>query len=294
MRNMSRLIFITVALAFVVGPSLGETIRVTTWNLEWFPSGSMKVATPEVQAANIKAAAQVLSVINADVVLLQEIQDFATCEKLAQAMAPLKYTVHVCSEFRDNFGGGVGRQQVAIMAKQKAKAAWSEDWKIKGAVDPPRGFAFAVIPFGKHDLAFYSVHLKSNLVRSGNQREPQLNIAKRELAAEQLIDHSKGVLKLFPNGFAGVVVGGDFNTNRDQDLFISEKTLTVFDVSGFVDPFKKMPLAQRVTHPGKGQYPDATFDYILAKGVKLLGAPAILQSKVSDHFPVTLEIQLPE
>ena len=51
--------------AFVVGSALGESpeptkVRVTTWNLEWFPNGSVHDAAPEVQAQRIAAAADVL------------------------------------------------------------------------------------------------------------------------------------------------------------------------------------------------------------------------------------------
>jgi len=41
--------------ALVIGSTLGNSteparVRVTTWNLEWFPNGSAHDATPEVQA----------------------------------------------------------------------------------------------------------------------------------------------------------------------------------------------------------------------------------------------------
>jgi hypothetical protein len=37
---------------FVVGSALGQSpvkIRITTWNLEWFPNGSPRDATPKKQ-----------------------------------------------------------------------------------------------------------------------------------------------------------------------------------------------------------------------------------------------------
>jgi hypothetical protein len=63
--------------AFVIGSALGQSpkpanIRITTWNLEWFPNGSAHDATPEVQAQRIAAAADVLRPINPDIILLQE------------------------------------------------------------------------------------------------------------------------------------------------------------------------------------------------------------------------------
>ena len=58
-------VLVTLLASFVVGSVLGEStepikIRITTWNLEWFPNGSAHDATPEVQAQRIAAAADVL------------------------------------------------------------------------------------------------------------------------------------------------------------------------------------------------------------------------------------------
>jgi hypothetical protein len=49
---MKRALFALLAF-FVVGSALGQSpakIRVTTWNLEWFPKGSPRETTPEIQA----------------------------------------------------------------------------------------------------------------------------------------------------------------------------------------------------------------------------------------------------
>lgn len=296
MQNLRRirgwfLLTVLTLFLFGTGVSWAGTIRVTTWNLQWFPSGSSFPATPQKQEENIKAAARVITIINPDVLLLQEIQDWDTCQRLADALAPLKYQVLVCSAFRDEFGGGVGRQQVAILAKKHAQAAWSQAWTTKGVIDPPRGYAFAVIRYGNKDIGVYSLHLKSNLVRGNNPRQREINILKRELAAEQLVAHSGEVAKSFPKGIQGFVVGGDFNTNRDE--FVSERTLGIFEKAGFIDPFATLPLPRRVTHPSKGRFPDATFDYVLSKGLRQLGKPEILKTKASDHYPVTSELELP-
>jgi hypothetical protein len=54
--------FFALLATFVVAWALGESpepakTRITTWNLEWFPSGSAHDATPEQQAQRIKEAA---------------------------------------------------------------------------------------------------------------------------------------------------------------------------------------------------------------------------------------------
>jgi hypothetical protein len=45
---------------FVIGSALSQSpakVRITTWNLEWFPNGSPHETTPEIQAQRIEAAA---------------------------------------------------------------------------------------------------------------------------------------------------------------------------------------------------------------------------------------------
>jgi endonuclease/exonuclease/phosphatase family metal-dependent hydrolase len=276
----------------VAGSSLGgDTIRVTTCNLEWFPSGKPTKAAPEVEAQKIADTAAAIEVLNPDVLLLQEVRDWETCERLATAVKSLKYQVAVCSAFKEF--GSASWQQVAILSKRPAEAAWSEEWKTRGAVDPPRGFAFANFRFGSSLVGFYSVHLKSNLIRGGDHlKQTQLNILKRELAAEQLVAHAAGVGKAFA-GMKSFVVGGDFNTTTDQQEFASERTLPLFTAAGFLNSFGKLPSAKRITHPGKGRYPDATFDYLFLKGLQPLGAPEITRSNLSDHWPVTVEASVP-
>jgi hypothetical protein len=72
--------------SFVVACAPGESpepakVRVTTWNLEWFPNGSPHDATPEVQTQRIAATADVLRPINPDVILLQEVRDYEVCAR---------------------------------------------------------------------------------------------------------------------------------------------------------------------------------------------------------------------
>ena len=61
---------------FVVGSALGQSqgpvkVRITTWNLEWFPNGFPHEAPPEKQAQRIQAAADVLRKLNPDILLLR-------------------------------------------------------------------------------------------------------------------------------------------------------------------------------------------------------------------------------
>jgi hypothetical protein len=122
-----------------------QTVRCTTWNLEWFPNGSPKEAPAAQQDQRIKEAADVLRPINPDIILLQEVRDYDVCARLGEAIAQGIYHVAICSAFKEPFQRGLGKQQVAILSKYQAQAAWAEPWKSMNGVDPPRGFAFALV-----------------------------------------------------------------------------------------------------------------------------------------------------
>jgi endonuclease/exonuclease/phosphatase family metal-dependent hydrolase len=152
----NRVLFALLA-ALVVGSALGESpeptkVRITTWNLEWLPNGSAHDATPEIQAQRIAAAADVLRPINPDIILLQEVRDYEACVRLGEAIAPGMYHVAICSAFKEPFQSGLGKQQVAILSKYQAQAAWAERWKSTNGVDPPRGLAFAWFKIGNKNI----------------------------------------------------------------------------------------------------------------------------------------------
>src|ERR1043166_713819 len=202
------------------GLSEPATIRVTTWNLEWFPNGSAHDAPPEKQAQRIKGAADVLRKLNPDILLLQEMRDFNACARLGEAIQRGTYQVAICSAFKG------AKQQEAIVAKIPAQAAWSEPWKSMEGIDPPRGFAFAWFKIGNADIGVYSLHLKSNRIIFGNKEiETAKNIRKREVSIQQLLTHIHDMIGMVIPSINRWIIGGDFNTNHDQAMFAAEKTL---------------------------------------------------------------------
>jgi endonuclease/exonuclease/phosphatase family metal-dependent hydrolase len=261
-------------------------VRITAWNLQWFPDGSARASTFEKQAQHIQAAADVLKTLNPDILLLQEVRDYDACARLGEAVAPQKYQVAICSAFKG------GRQQEAILAKTPAQAAWAEPWKSTGSFDPPRGLAFAWFKIGNANIGVYSLHLKSNLITKENREmEMAKNIQEREVAVQQLLAHVHDVIATAIPSIKGIIIGGDFNTNHDQTLFTTEKTLNTLTDAAYANVFEGVPFSQRITHPANHGFPDATFDYFFGKDVKL-GSPIITPTKVSDHFPVTCDIEV--
>ena len=276
------------ALCLAAQPLSAADVRVTTWNLDWFPNGTPKEATPAEQEGRIRAAADVLRPLNPDIILLQEIKDYDAAQKLADTIQPGAYQIAICSAFKER--NGVGRQQVAILGKQPAQAAWAETWKSMEGVDPPRGFSFAWYKINGVDLGVYCVHLKSNLVMHGDKAaEGAKNVRKREVAAQQLLDHINSVVAPKMPTVRTFLIGGDFNTNPDE--FVNEKTLTTLEQGGFQSCMAGLAAPLRVTHPRSHGYPDTTFDYFFAKGVTV-SKPQITRSDASDHLPVTCTLKL--
>jgi endonuclease/exonuclease/phosphatase family metal-dependent hydrolase len=273
------------------GGTAGE-IRCTTWNLEWFPNGSAHDASLEEQNRRITGAASVLKPLHPDILLLQEVRDYDACTRFGDAIEPGAYHVEICSAFKEPFQSGLGRQQVAILSRFQAQAAWSEQWKSVEGIDPPRGFAFAWFKIRDANIGVYSLHLKSNLITRGNQEaEAAKNIRKREVAIGQLMVHIRDIIGAKIPVINRLIVGGDFNTNRDQAMFALEKTLGFLKNEGFQTTFEGLPLSQRVTHPANHGYPDATFDYLFGKNFKI-GQAFATATEVSDHWPVTCDFQI--
>lgn len=223
--------------------------------------------------------------LNPDILLLQEVRDYDACARLGEAIQPGAYTVAICSAFKG------GKQEEAILGKIPAQAAWSESWKSMEGIDPPRGFAFAWFKIGNADIGVYSLHLKSNLVTHGNTEiETAQNIRKREVSVQQLLAHIHDVIGTVIPSIKGLVVGSDFNTNHDQAMFAAEKTLDTLTSAAYQSVFEGIPFEQRITHPGSHGFPDATFDYLFGKNVRM-GKATITPTNVSDHLPVTCDVE---
>jgi len=290
-------LFCAVILAATLATHLGTgsthaSVRCTTWNLEWFPNGSAKDASAEEQDHRIADAANVLKPLHPDILLLQEVRDYAACARLGDAIEPRAYHVEICSAFKEPFQSGFGRQQVAILSRFNAQAAWSEQWKSVEGIDPPRGFAFAWFKIQDADVGVYCLHLKSNLVTSGNREAATAkNIRKREVAIDQLMTHIRDVIGAKIPMINRLIIGGDFNTNQDQAMFASEKTLGFLTKQRFQNSFEGLPLSQRTTHPANHGYPDTTFDYLFGKNLKI-GQAFATSTDVSDHWPVTCDFQI--
>lgn len=274
------------------GASPAFTLHAATWNIRWFPSGRPEPQDPQIEAEIIDAAAAQIRRLQPHVLCLQEIRDHAAAEALVAAIGLRGLSVAVCSSFlrRD---GTPARQQLAILTNQPVRMAGAERWTAEGAVDPPRGYAYALLDTTAGPVAVFSVHLKSNFIREGLDREQHtvLNRLKRELAAEQLRAAVRRMQATAGDKQLRIVVAGDFNTSTEGDRWAGETTLTDFHAEGYRCAFEGMPVERTHTLPATPFYPAVTFDYILHKGFTGRQRTRIHPVQwVSDHRMVSVRL----
>jgi endonuclease/exonuclease/phosphatase family metal-dependent hydrolase len=275
MQNLRWLILLALCLNAVHGT---EVVRVVTWNLEWFPGGRPG-ADQQAQDAHFLQVAAVLPQLRADVIVLQEVRNDEVMQNLCTAMPGFR--VHVTSAFKDAFTRKPGDQQISILSRFPADAAWAEPW-AKSWANAPRGYAYARLLVGNVPLHVYGLHLKSNL------GDPAANTAKREDAMEQLLGHVQTQTQ--PRERVAVV--GDFNTSKEQINLAADRTLRKVEQAGFFWTFEGIPLEHRITIPGGGRYPDACFDHIFTRNLGRPVAMVLKDTPGSDHFPVIVDLAI--
>lgn len=262
---------------------LGTEISITTWNLQWFPGKVPGTPDPGAIAAHAKLASNVLVGIKPDILCVQEIKD---PEALGSLTGPIGHSVQVVSNFR-------GNQEVAILSRFAADAAFMEPFTPGDVATPPRGFSYAAFRFGDHVLAVYSVHLKSN---SGGADK---TAPTREESARQLVTHANEMTELYRGEGhpCTVVVAGDFNHDPGRDDWADDDTLRILLDAGFSWTGEGQPREETVTWLSDGRFPDAAFDHILvraAEGVEVGRATTAKTDRaVSDHRPLTVALRLP-
>jgi len=74
-------------------------LKITAWNLQWFPGKTPSGGTAAEQAAHVSAVISELKAIDADIVLLQEIREPAALQEIIKAIP--EYSLDVVSDFQD-------------------------------------------------------------------------------------------------------------------------------------------------------------------------------------------------
>lgn len=301
-----RLLYIVLALGLCLGALIGvadevappvdeapEPLRITlvTWNIEWYP-GRYRFARRPRQMEHAEIVKEAFAPMNPDIFLAQEIRGWEPFSYLCAVVEGLNPVV--VSAFRSRSTGQYWPQQIAIASKLPVFAAWSETWhRDANDVDPGRGFSVAAIrlPDPFRILLVYSVHLKSNL--ASTEEQSRWNYVLRDSSTRQLLDHIREMEEIaFPGLVAGVVIGGDFNTNQDGQF--GDRVVEMLVEAGFHHTWDGVPREDRLTWRGSEHYEPTTFDHFFTRG---LGTPQAVMLEVSDetsdHWPVQIVVEIP-
>jgi endonuclease/exonuclease/phosphatase family metal-dependent hydrolase len=287
-RRLSLTGLFTLLLALCL-PASATQIRVVAWNIEWFPGQAYEGATPEAISAQMAAAQVEVQRMRPDVLLASEIRDWRSFADLISLDPDL--AVANVSHFVDRDEGVLWRQQLAIGSRLPVVAAYAEPFEqTLGAM--VRGFSFAAIALPDSDdvVLVYALHLKSN--RAFNDEQTKINYRVREESIVQVLEHLSQMERLMWRGrVAGVIIGGDINTNEDGQF--DDRVVEMLVDAGFRNSWASTPRVKRQTWRGSGKFEPTTFDYIFTRGDRLRHRDAILievPEEASDHHAVGLVI----
>jgi hypothetical protein len=159
MRSLvARLLSGLLPLLLLATTGFASTIRVTTWNLQ--PGATASGTEPDARIA--KDAAELLTKLGPDIILLQGVSGRALCDQIALALKPADYNVLICSSFLTVSIPASNPLQVAILSKHQASFSWSEPWQSLGELRLPGGFAFAALQIGDKRMGIFSPKWDNN------------------------------------------------------------------------------------------------------------------------------------
>jgi len=295
-----------------VPPKPGDSIRVCTWNIEWFPAGQRDSQEKNVNW-QVAAVAEILNEVQPDILLTQETRNLQRLRQLNRNLNPpgfshLASTLFYQENTPDNLDDRV-RQECGLMSR----FAWSEIEEIdfeplRGKNLPTRGWLFTSFELKGARFAIYNGHLKSNY-GAHDEKKRQSNIEKRTAAIEQLQqDLYRRMLDPYRDR---IIVCGDFNSDFFSPAFSDEELFEEMEDLGFHHTFPTALPERRITVPAREGEPwaDATFDYIFlssawgqdmaeatvlprgaSKRIDVYGGDEV--GLASDHYPVFIDLPL--
>ena len=203
--------------------------------------------------------------LDPDVILLQQVRDWKTCDQLVQALKPAEYKILVCSSFNDPRTGTLRKRQVAILSKTKAYFAWSEPWRNKGKTVLPGGLAFAALQVGKQRVGFFSVQAAGAPAKNADPGQSPARLKAQAASVSQLLEQVSAITKWVTNRVQVFVVGGTFDPGTPNGFAAQDLPLRLLESAGFDDAFPRPPAAETVPPPGIAGQPGGTVDYIFTR-----------------------------
>lgn len=286
----------------------GEQFRVCTYNIQDFFDGvDDSRRTWDNAQRQARVAGRIIDEINADVLILQEIESAEMVRVLNDALER-PYAVGYITAF----GSGTGRANklnLAVLSRFPLRNVTEIDFTpMSGRGKPTRGLMRFELDHEAGTLVVYNVHLKANW---GDQRR---NISQRYNALALLSNNLASWSAEREDGTWEVLIGGDFNVDPGHSSFAGDSS--VHPLADLVDLWAGRPLEERTTIPTRYgvadlEFPPVAFDrffastgltngpwvigqpYVLSKGVDIEDSRVIAgedDSTASDHYPVYVDL----
>ena len=284
-----------------------DRLRLASYNIENFTDGvgdDRKGAVAESQAV---LAAAIIDKLDADVLLLQEVENGAVLELLNSKLARPFALAYI-----SKLGNGAQEMlklNLAVLSRVPVENVRELDFgPLKGPGRPTRGLLALEIPLpDQARLLVYGMHLKSNF---GNK---QRNVAQRQHALEIMRKDAAVIVAAKPEYHWEVLAAGDTNVDPDQPSFAHDPSFK--PLADWVDFWRVEGVERKPTVPTRFgdpalEFPPATFDRFfgspdLAQSPWKAGAPGVIpegtvtkdvkilpgiDGHVSDHYPVFIDI----
>ena len=272
---------------FAAGTLTATPLRVTTWNIEPKLAAGTNGTSPGYQKNLIKESAEILKNLHPDVILLQGVPDWESCNEMVKALKPAKYNVAAWSSFRDLQTGTLSRQQTAILSKTRAYISWSENWKTDHTNAASGRICFCSDPHRRQKRGLFLGAIRRQSAMTCRSEAQQ---SARAESARQLLAQIASLKNWTTNRVQSLTVAGSINT--DDSTPTPEQTLPLLQQAGLVDAFGDLSPAKRITLPAGSRHPDATSDYIFTRNASAAASPEIIPVALTEHYPVTCDLNL--
>ncbi|MGV8120352.1 MAG: endonuclease/exonuclease/phosphatase family protein [Candidatus Xenobiia bacterium LiM19] len=274
-----------------ISPNMPPHLKLVSYNLEALGRDLGK--SPEAEKAReekLQNLGKTIGDLNGDIVMLQEISSQEDLNSFTQNNLP-KGLYQYQQFFQTNDSQN---RQLGILSKYPitdAKSHTDAQFPVEGRPEPGkflRDAPMAEINVGGYPIAFYDVHLKADPYFRREDAKSADKLAKadnmRTAEAQEIRKIIQEETKSMPSKL--YVLAGDCNTTPDT------RAISTFRQEGpgqLVDP---MAGTKEISHEGAGK----KFDYIfvspeMSKAV-VPDSAKIVHSPGSDHFPITLTIDM--
>ncbi|MFM1769915.1 MAG: hypothetical protein RJA22_2444 [Verrucomicrobiota bacterium] len=192
-------------------PLGAQTFKVVTWHSDDFPSPVPAAGVEDVEVRRMRQMAAVLKPYNADVLVIEGLVDKQAAQRLVAQMKPQLFSLASFHVFRA--GAGANAQMLApsvtVLSRKAPLTARTADWRGSGQVDAPGGFHFVAVPVGTNLLCLYDSQFVDPPAALTNARVAQLNLRKRDLAAQYLLHHMRWMGEALTNPAAAFFLMGN-------------------------------------------------------------------------------------